>query len=82
MSHNNPSTKQMIISVTDVTTPTAKLRFRVAGREVVADIPAELRAYFMEQFVRSNPTAAQRKRYTTLMRLLEVAYRKGREDVA
>ncbi len=75
--------RNVTFSITEVTIHTGKtasLRFRVDGEEVTVNVPAELKAYFSEQFVRPNPTSAQKKRYATLMKLLEAAYKKGRED--
>ena len=82
MAKKKAAPQSVTFSITEVTFETgktAKLRFRVDGQEVVVDVAADLKAYFTEQFVRPNPTAAQKKRYATLMRLLEAAYKKGRE---
>ncbi len=45
-------------------------------------VPEDVYAYWHEQFVRTNPTPAQRKRFTTLMNLLRAAYAKGQNDGA
>ncbi len=59
---------------------TATIDFLVDRKPVTVTVPTELKAYFTEQFCRPNPTANQRRRYTTLMRLLGAAYTKGVQD--
>jgi len=69
-----------ITEITVTTGRTAKIEFRVNGRPVTVEVPSDLKAYFTEQFSRPQPTANQKRRYATLMRLLESAYCKGVED--
>jgi len=75
--------QQVTFSITEVTITTGKtatIQFRVNGVPVTVSVPADLKAYFTEQFSRPNPTANQKRRYATVMRLLEAAYTKGVED--
>lgn len=69
-----------ITEITVTTGRTATIEFRVNGKPVTIEVPADLKAFFTEQFSRPNPTANQKRRYATLMRLLEAAYCKGIED--
>ncbi len=69
-----------IAEITVTTGRTATIEFRVNGKPVTLEVPAELKAFFTEQFSRPNPTALQKRRYATLMRLLGAAYSKGLAD--
>jgi hypothetical protein len=75
--------REVNISVTEITIRsgrTATITFDLDGRRVSVPVDAEVKAYFDSQFVRSNPTSQQRKRFSTLMNLLRAAYRKGLDD--
>jgi hypothetical protein len=56
-----------------------ELRVNVNGTFVYVPVPAELMAYFKQQFVRSSPTDAQKQKYATIMNLLAAAYLCGKE---
>ena len=48
------------------------------GREIAQIwVTPEVKAYFNQQFVRSNPTELQKKRYVTMMNLMRAAYETG-----
>ena len=77
--------KEVNISLTEITITSGKkatITFDLDSRKVSVPIDAEVKAYFDSQFVRSNPTPQQRKRFSTLMNLLRAAYLKGRDDGA
>lgn len=70
-------------SVTEVTVSTgksSKIDLVVDDKRVTITVPAELKAYFDDQFSRPNPTALQRKKYATIMNLMRAAYLQGRKD--
>jgi hypothetical protein len=69
-----------ITEVTVATGRTATIEVEIGDRKVRVPVPAEVKAYFNEQFVRRNPTPTQSKRFATLMNLLRAAYQKGKED--
>ncbi len=62
--------------------PQRHIRLEIHSRIVSIPVPDDVYAYWHEQFVRTNPTPAQRKRFTTLMNLLRAAYGKGLNDGA
>ena len=69
--------KEVNISVTEITIKsgkTATINFDLDSRRVSVPVDAEVKAYFNSQFVRSNPTSQQRKRFSTLMDVLRAAY--------
>ena len=69
-----------IIQETTVTVgKTATINFNIDGERVALKVPEATRAYFREQFVRANPTAAQRNRWTTLNALVRAAYQAGKK---
>ncbi len=55
------------------------LRIIVRGQFVYVPMPAELMAFFKQQFVREYPTPEQRKKYKTIMNLLAITYLCGLE---
>jgi hypothetical protein len=71
--------KYTIAEVTVTTGKMASITVGIDGQNVKIPVPSEVRAYFNEQFVRPNPTPAQRKRYGTLMNLLRAAYKTGKK---
>ncbi|MGD9656913.1 MAG: hypothetical protein AB7U61_04610 [Methylocystis sp.] len=77
--------KEFKISITEITFMSGKkstITFDLDDHKVAVPVDADVKAYFNSQFVRSNPTAEQRRRFSTLMNLLRAAYLKGREDGA
>jgi len=56
---------------------TAEIKIFIDDKPVKITVPKEVKAYFVSQFVRSNPTPAQKQKYTTLMSLLRAAYKAG-----
>jgi hypothetical protein len=56
------------------------IRVEINSRIVSIPVPDDLYAYWYEQFVRQNPTPAQKRRFRTMMNILRAAYSKGRED--
>lgn len=52
----------------------------VDGRRILIPVSEELYANWQNQFVRSNPTPQQKKRFLTFMNVLRAAYQKGLED--
>ena len=54
---------------------------RVDGTRRRIMVPVKLFTHFTEQFVRSKPSDGFEKRYKTLMKLLEAAYKQGVADV-
>lgn len=56
---------------------TSSMTIKVDGTDVTFQVPSAIKAYFNEQFVRDKPSQAQKKKYTTLMRLMELAYKAG-----
>lgn len=74
---------KLTFTVTEMTFATgkkARIDFFVNDTKVSLEVPAELKAYFTEQFCRPNPSPLQKKRYTTLMKLVSAAYSKGLAD--
>lgn len=65
-----------------VAPPQRHIRLEINSRIVSVPVPDDVYAYWHEQFVRTNPTPAQRQRYTTLLNLLRAAYGKGQKDGA
>ena len=77
------SEKNVTINITEVTVSTGKTAFvqvNIDGQMVRIPVSSEVKAYFNEQFVRENPTPAQRKKFATIMNLLRAAYSKGNQD--
>ena len=61
--------KEVNISLTEITITSGKkatIIFDLDDRKVSVPIDAEVKAYFVSQFVRSNPTSQQRKRLLPL----------------
>jgi hypothetical protein len=56
---------------------TADIDIYIDDKKVKITVPKEVRADFNNQFVRSNPTALQKRKYATLMSLLRAAYKAG-----
>lgn len=52
----------------------------IDGRKIRIPVPAEVKAYFNEQFVRPRLSPTQKRRFITVMNLLRAAYNKGRAD--
>ncbi len=74
---------KITVSISEVTFSTGKSAFveiNVDGQNVRVPLSPEVKAYFNEQFVRPNPTPAQRKKFATVMNLLRAAYIKGKSD--
>jgi hypothetical protein len=61
-------------------TRTHHIRVEINSHIVHVPVSDDVYAYWHEQFVRQNPTPAQKKRFRTLMNLLRAAYAKGHED--
>jgi hypothetical protein len=59
---------------------TRSVDVRVDGTRMPVLVPIKLFTHFTEQFVRSNPSDGFEKRYKTLMKLMEAAYKQGVED--
>ncbi len=77
--------KKVTVNITEVTFSTGKPAFievNIDEKPVRIPVTAEVKAYFKEQFVRQNPTPAQRKKFATVMNLLRAAYKKGKEDAS
>jgi len=66
-----------IQETTIISGATAAVRIRIDGKDVKITVPREIKAYFDDQFVRPNPTALQKRKYATLMSLLQAAYKAG-----
>ncbi len=75
--------KKVTVNITEVTVSMgnpAHVDVNIDGQMVRIPVSAEVKAYFNEQFVRPNPTPAQRKKFATVMNLLRAAYLKGKHD--
>lgn len=59
---------------------TKDIRVNIDGNDVRIPVDETVYAYFNEQFLRSNPTALQRKKFATILNVLRAAYLKGRKD--
>ncbi len=71
------------ISITEITVTTgetSKIKFDFNGKVVYISIPSELKAYFDSQFSRPNPSAIQKRKYSTLMNLMRYSYAQGIAD--
>jgi hypothetical protein len=68
------------VGMTIVEGKTSTIRIRVAGQEEFVEVPIEIKAYFDEQFSRPHPTHNQKKRYKTMMKLLECAFIAGSQS--
>ena len=71
------------ISVTEVTFvhgKTKSIRVKLDGNYVNIPVDETVYAYFNEQFLRTNPTALQKKKFATIMNVLRAAYQKGKAD--
>jgi len=55
-------------------------RIEIDGEMINIPVSDEIYAYCQAQFVRSNPTDLQRKRYATLKNLIRAAYKEGFRD--
>jgi hypothetical protein len=74
---------EVIINVTEVTLVTGKkknVRVKIGGVDVNIPVDEGVHAYFKEQFLRQNPTPLQRRKFATIMSLLQAAYLKGFSD--
>lgn len=70
------------VSITEVTFskgPERKIRVEIDGETVQIPVSTEIYAYWQEQFVRPNPTAQQRKRFSTLMNIVRAAFKEGQK---
>ena len=56
------------------------IRVEIKSRIISIPVPDDLYAYWHEQFVRQNPTPAQKRRFRTMLNILRAAYAKGHED--
>jgi hypothetical protein len=68
------------VSITEVTFsegPKRNIRVEIDGEMIDIPVSAEVYAYWHDQFVRPNPTAQQRKRFSTLMNVVRAAYKEG-----
>ena len=70
-------TTYSISEVTIITGKTSAIRVDIDGQKVSISVPAEVKADFDNQFSRATPTALQRKKYATIMRLLRAAFKAG-----
>lgn len=52
----------------------------IDGTAVYVPVSDAVYAHWDEQFVRPNPSDAQKKRFKTLMNVARAAYRKGQQD--
>jgi hypothetical protein len=52
----------------------------IGGVSVNIPVDEEVHAYFKEQFLRQNPTPLQRRKWATIMNVLQAAYLKGFSD--
>ncbi len=74
---------EITISVAEYTFSAGKkknVRLNVDGKDVQIPVGEDVYAYFREQFVRENPTAQQRKKFGTLMNIVQPAYLKELTD--
>ncbi|MBI5562061.1 MAG: hypothetical protein HY894_04300 [Deltaproteobacteria bacterium] len=69
-----------IAEVTIVSGRQKHIRITVDDKTVHIPIDEAVYAYFTEQFAKSNPAAAQKKRFATLMNIARSACLKGVED--
>ena len=72
--------KKTTYSISEVTITTGKtstIRVDIDGQNVSISVPVEVKADFDNQFSRSTPSALQRKKYATIMRLLRAAFKAG-----
>jgi hypothetical protein len=70
----------VIFSITEVTVSVGRprhIRAQIDGELVKIPVSEEVYAYWQEQFVRSNPTHQQRKKFSTIMNLIRAAYEEG-----
>jgi len=75
--------KDISVSYTEVTFVSGKkknIRLKLDDQIVQIPVDEDVYAYFSEQFLRQNPTPAQRKRFATVMNVVRAAYLKGKED--
>lgn len=59
---------------------TAEINIYIDDKRVKITVPKEVKADFDNQFVRSNPTPLQKRKYATLMSLLRAAYKVGQKS--
>jgi len=52
----------------------------VDDRRVAIPVAPEVKAYWEEQFFRTNPSRLQQRRWATLMSVVRAAYKKGVSD--
>ncbi len=75
--------KDVTFSVSEVTISQGRkksIRINVDGQNVNIPVDESIYAYFKEQFLRTNPTDGQRKKFGTIMNVLRSAYLKGVGD--
>jgi len=75
--------EKISLSITEVTIVNGKpknIHVRIDGKPVDIPIDETMFAFFQQQFNRENPTALQRRRFGTLMNIIEAAYKKGFSD--
>jgi len=60
-------------------TPSQTVTIKVGAKDIHVAVTPALRAYFNSQISRPNPTPLQRKKYKTIMKLMEAAYCAGRD---
>jgi hypothetical protein len=75
--------KQVSVSITEVTHisgKTTKIVITIDDKKVTITVPVEIKAFFDSQFSRPNPSALQKKKYTTVMNLMKAAYLQGKAD--
>ena len=78
------ASKTIKLSITKVmvmTGRTSKIQLNIDGKRVGVTVPSEVKAYFNQQFSRSNPTVLQKKKYATIMNLMRAAYLQGCHDM-
>lgn len=80
MAKKQTASGNFTVSITEVTIsggPHRNIRVTIDGQVVLIPVSAEVYAYWQEQFVRQNPTPAQRKRFATMMSVVRAAYVTG-----
>ncbi len=53
------------------------IELKLNGKFVRVYVENDVKAHFDEQFVREKPSVLQKKKYTTLMNLMNAAYKQG-----
>lgn len=69
-----------VAEVTVTTGRTSSIAIIIDNQRVTIPVPAELKAYFDQQFSRPNPSKLQAQKYATIMNLMRAAYLQGKKD--